>query len=660
MFHRTASSDLETVYGPYKDFQRRVASNSQSNSNLVDIFPFFSNLIKGMARTYDISDDPTNYVFAQVRALHADKVNGNGDQARTSELIQYRPNLGTFVYMSFVGKPHLEEHDATDVRTSHGILVHSTMDLSDPSKPVRVLLAVDKKKDKDYADNLQSGKAFAYSMGCFPEGTPIRMGDGTEIPIKEVSPGDMVLTHMGETREVANTQVRSYEGEMYELTVSGLPEPIRCTSEHPFLVIRPKTVCACGCREPLDKDHREYLRLDQKYETALKPGHSEQEREERKKKLEDTQVLVPEWVKAEDLTPDDLLLFPTPKLREDGDISIGRARLLGYFLAGGSFLKCKGVLSEVEFNLGSHEAETLAKEISDRLELDFGAKAKTYFSTLSRLSSDMCIRASGRELANWFLAHGGQYCDGKRLSTEVLSWPKEAKANLLQAYFLGNGHITPKGSLTATTASYTLSTQLHTLLASLGLFVKRSVVEPDRSQKMRKPIYILDLSAHQVETLNTYLGAHPFVLPEFKQRTTQEFGALDGYTCFKLLQVESEPFSGIVYNFEVDGDNSYVAGGVAVHNCLAQYCQCDYCKNIATTDDEWCDHMRHHKGRYLKGQLMSESMYGVDYEELSRVASPADKGAVRERVLHASDPAMESVRMTLRSVLGNLPRGGGL
>jgi hypothetical protein len=257
MFHRTASSDLEAVYGPYKDFQRRVASNPQSKSNLVDIFPFFTNLIRGMARTYDISDDPANYVFAQVRALHADKVNGNGDRARTSELIQYRPNLGTFVYLSFVGKPHLEEHDATDVRTSHGILVHSTLDLSDPARPVRVLLAVDKKKDKEYADNLQAGRSFAYSMGC-----------------------------------------------------------------------------------------------------------------------------------------------------------------------------------------------------------------------------------------------------------------------------------------------------------------------------------------------------------------------------------------------------------------LAQYCQCDFCKNIATTDEEWCEHMRHHKGRYVKGQLMSESMYGVEYEELSRVASPADKGAVRERVLSTASPAMESVRMTLRSVLGSLPRGG--
>ena len=164
MFHRTGSSELERIYGPYRDFQKRVAA--ESDQKLLDLFPFFSGLIKDMSRTYDISDNPSNYVFAQVRALHADKVNGNGDQARTAELIQYRPNLGTFVYLSFVGKPHLEEHDATDVRTSHGILIHSTLHLGETDKPVRVLLGVDKTKNKKYAEELQSGTAFSYSMGA--------------------------------------------------------------------------------------------------------------------------------------------------------------------------------------------------------------------------------------------------------------------------------------------------------------------------------------------------------------------------------------------------------------------------------------------------------------------------------------------------------------
>jgi len=164
MLRRGSAVPVETILGPFRDFNKRIAS--EHDPKLMDIFPFFASLVKDMAPTYDISADPQNYVFAQVRALHADKVNGNGDRARTAELIQFRPNLGTFVFNSFIGKPHLEEHDDTDLRTSHGILVHSTIHLDESDKPIRVLVAVDKTKNRKYAEDLEAGKPVAYSMGC--------------------------------------------------------------------------------------------------------------------------------------------------------------------------------------------------------------------------------------------------------------------------------------------------------------------------------------------------------------------------------------------------------------------------------------------------------------------------------------------------------------
>ena len=165
MFRLTASCDgLERSLGPFSDFQKRTAS--EKDQQMLDLFPFFTDLIKHAASIYDISDDPKNYVFAQVRALHADKVNGNGDRARKSELVQYRPGIGSFVFKSFVGKPHLEEHDDTDLRASHGILVNSSIHLNEHDKPIRVLVAVDTKKNKKYADDLLGGKPVEYSMGC--------------------------------------------------------------------------------------------------------------------------------------------------------------------------------------------------------------------------------------------------------------------------------------------------------------------------------------------------------------------------------------------------------------------------------------------------------------------------------------------------------------
>ena len=83
---------LGDVLGPFRDFQKRVASTHNTGGTL-DITPVFSRLLKGTCKLYDISDDPNNYVLAQVKALHADKVNTNGDHVGTPELVQYRPVL---------------------------------------------------------------------------------------------------------------------------------------------------------------------------------------------------------------------------------------------------------------------------------------------------------------------------------------------------------------------------------------------------------------------------------------------------------------------------------------------------------------------------------------------------------------------------------------
>jgi hypothetical protein len=51
-----------------------------------------------------------------------------------------------------------------------------------------------------------------------------------------------------------------------------------------------------------------------------------------------------------------------------------------------------------------------------------------------------------------------------------------------------------------------------------------------------------------------------------------------------------ERASGImpVYNFEVEEDNSYVAGGVAVHNCHVKWDVCSICGHRGPTrKDYW-------------------------------------------------------------------------
>jgi glycosyltransferase involved in cell wall biosynthesis len=46
----------------------------------------------------------------------------------------------------------------------------------------------------------------------------------------------------------------------------------------------------------------------------------------------------------------------------------------------------------------------------------------------------------------------------------------------------------------------------------------------------------------------------------------------DNYVLAQVLKSEREEFSGYVYNFEVEEDNSYLANGYAVHNCESAAC----------------------------------------------------------------------------------------
>ena len=44
----------------------------------------------------------------------------------------------------------------------------------------------------------------------------------------------------------------------------------------------------------------------------------------------------------------------------------------------------------------------------------------------------------------------------------------------------------------------------------------------------------------------------------------------------KIKSITKQPFDGLVYNFQIDEDESYIANGLVVHNCI----------RVAIMDDE--------------------------------------------------------------------------
>jgi len=96
-----------------------------------------------------------------------------------------------------------------------------------------------------------------------------------------------------------------------------------------------------------------------------------------------------------------------------------------------------------------------------------------------------------------------------------------------------------------------------------------------------------------------------------------------------------------VYNLDVDGDDSYVAGGIAVHNCDVGFTVCSYCDNVARDPYEFCDHVLAFKGQVLErvnnnfekqAVLVYEQCKNVSFFEISFVFDPADETALVQEV----------------------------
>lgn len=59
----------------------------------------------------------------------------------------------------------------------------------------------------------------------------------------------------------------------------------------------------------------------------------------------------------------------------------------------------------------------------------------------------------------------------------------------------------------------------------------------------------------------------------------------------RVLDVLVRQYDGDVYNFDVGGDDSYIADDIAVHNCEVSFSRCNICNHIAYEPMDYCQHI---------------------------------------------------------------------
>lgn len=558
-------------------------------------------------------------------------------------------------YKTFIGAHNFVEHIQVEELSKGRIIDAVVRDIGE-SLYVDILVATDKKHE-ELVKQITSGEMNAMSMGCFAPNTKVTLGDGTRVSISEVQVGDYVLTHKGNSKPVKNVMIhRNAEG-WRTRTISALgTSPVTATANHPFFVVKPTKECACGCGEELNLNHKDPAR---NLSVRFKVGHdkrvynpnnsySDDEKYTRLSKLEEINRLNIVEVSAEQVCVGDFLV--TPRVQDEVDapyVETAKARLLGYFLAEGSFLKHKHEVVGAEFSFSYDEMGTYAEEVKSLLKEVFTKENEARVYAREEKGSSR-VQISSRAVASWLLEHGGEYSHSKKLSLEVMNWDKEAHLQMIGAWINGDGHLhKTHGHTSVCTTSYDLACQMEILLAKCGLV---SRLETKQGNEFRKTSYHLTIGKIEAQALRSYCDK---VAEDNAHHNSSRLH--DDYVLRKVTAISESVYEGEVYDLEVEGDHTYLVEGVAVHNCSVDFTQCTKCGHVAADETEMCPHVKYEKGNWffdekgerhrvaeLCGHETVGETGGVTFIEASWVAVPAFKGAVVRNTFSTSVPSAEA------------------
>ncbi len=405
------------------------------------------------------------------------------------------------------------------------------------------------------------GADVTYIEGCFTKGTEIKTSLGVK-PIENVNKGDYVLTHNGRYKRVYNTQIRKHRGKLLHIKYVGdTTLTLDVTAEHPFLISR--------------RVKSEYRNV--KWDT--------------------------EWVKADELKIVDYLAIPIDRHVEnkgyrefeitttarwhDVNTKIGIStdeeffRLIGYYLSEGSTIG-KSNENYLTFTFGKNELEYI-NDTAFLLEKYFKKKPIVQKEYKNGISIILCSTT----IAEFFSKEFGKGAANKHIPEWVMHESLQKQKELIKGMWRGDGSYMykrydygTKRMFRINTISIRLAEQLRSMLLRLNILANVNKQNRDGNRHEMYCVYIGGENLLPFANLMGVLGTTTEVtnkdgtvslLAITQAQTRSSYGQISGdYAFVPIKDISYEEVDDVdVYNFSVEEDESYVANGVAVHNCTA-------------------------------------------------------------------------------------------
>jgi pyruvate formate lyase activating enzyme len=226
------------------------------------------------------------------------------------------------------------------------------------------------------------------------------------------------------------------------------------------------------------------------------------------------------------------------------------ATLLGYYCAEGCVTRSRDRPNSHFLNFSFSRSEThLAERVRELLMNCLGVKAH-----IVERPTTLGVGAGKSSAALLFKALAGGHSRRKRVPVAVARATREIVTAFLDAYVEGDGHRYANGKVSITTVSHSLAHGIAWLVLRLGYLasvypVARGEIGTIQGRTVRMAPVQYVVVWYQDEGLVRRVVKTP------------------EYYLVPLRAVGLEPYDGDVYNMEVEGDHSYLAGFLAVSNC---------------------------------------------------------------------------------------------